>query len=185
MWARLLARAGGPAAGAVTADPDLHLVIDGERLESESSAGGVHRFVVPRRPVARLLLRSRVGVPSLLGQGRSNHRPLGVAITQLILEQAGIATYLDYDQPQLREAGCYRHEDGFAWTDGDLQLPARFLPPLARPFTLVVRTEPHPDMRYPLAPMSAMALPASLDHAPPVGARPKLTARTPPARKAR
>ncbi len=138
VWARLLAR-------------------DGERLEPEMTKGGVYRFVVPRPPTASLLLRSRVGVPSLLGQGRSDHRPLGVAITQLILDQEGIATYLDYDQPPLREAGCHRHEDGFSWTDGDLRLPARFLPPLPRPFTLLVRTEPHPELRYPLPAPAAEA----------------------------
>ncbi len=155
VWARLLARAGGPAVCDMTADPDLHLLVDGERFEPEMSEGGAYRFVVPRPPTASLLLRSRTGVPSLLGQGRSDHRPLGVAVTQLVLEQEGIATWFDYDQPQLREAGCYRHEDGFAWTDGDLQLPARFLPPLAAPFTLLIRTEPHPELRYPLPPRLA------------------------------
>ncbi len=157
VWSRLLARAGAPAAGGMTADPDLHLVIDGKRFEPESSAGGVYRFVVPQPPVGPLLLRSRAGVPSLLGQGRSDHRPLGVAIAQLTIEQERIATWFDYDQLQLREAGCYRHEDGFAWTDGELQLPARFLPPLARPFTLVVHTKPHPELRYPLAAPAAQA----------------------------
>src|SRR4029077_21224789 len=81
----------------------------------------------------------------------SDHRPLGVALTQLVLEQAGIATWFDYDQPQLREGGCYPHEDGFAWTDGEFQLPARFFNRLAGAFTLLVYTEPHADMHYQIA----------------------------------
>ncbi len=150
-WARLFARAGGAATGEVTDAPDLHLVVDVERIEPQVLGNGVYRFVVAGPPSDKLLLRSRCGVPSLLGQSRSDHRPLGVAIIQLVLQQAGIATSFDYDQPQLREAGCYPHEDGFAWTDGDLALPARFFPPLAGPFSILVYTKPHPDMRYPIA----------------------------------
>ena len=150
MWARLLDRAGGPASGALTADPDLHLLLDGERLDPIASSGGVYRFVVARPAGACLLLCSRASVPSLMGLSRSDHRPLGVAITQLVLEQRGIATYLDYDQPQFREAGCYKHEDGFCWTDGEFQVPPRFLPPLGCQITLTVHTHPNPDMRYPI-----------------------------------
>lgn len=96
-------------------------------------------------------------MPSLLGINRRNHRPLGVAITQIILRHAGVATYFDYHQPPLREAGCYPHENGCCWTDGELALPVRFFSALAGAFMLLVQTEPHPDLPYPLAARAALA----------------------------
>ncbi len=151
VWDELFTRAGGQIEADVTSEPDLHLIVDGERIDPEVLGKGVYRFTVALPPSNNLLLRSRRGVPSLLGQNHSDHRPLGVAITQIALHQDGVSTYFDYDQPQLREGGCYPHEDGFCWTDGEVALPARFLPPLVTPFTLLVHTEPHPEMHYPLA----------------------------------
>jgi hypothetical protein len=49
----------------------------------------------------------------------------------------------------LLEGGCYPHEDGFAWTDGELQLPLRFFRLLDSAFTLAVHFE-RPGMSYPL-----------------------------------
>ncbi len=157
VWERLFARAGGRIEPGVTAEPDLYLMVDGKRIDPQASGHGVYRFAVPRPPAARLVLRSRSGVPSLLGISRHDHRRLGVAITQLVLLQAGIPTYFDCDQPQLREGGSYRHEDGFCWTDGELDLPARFFTLLDGAFSLAVHTEPHPDMRYALPRMLADA----------------------------
>ncbi len=156
-WARLHARAAGQLEADVTNEPDLHLVVDGERIDPDVLGGGVYRFAVARPPSERLLLRSRRGVPSLLGQGRSDHRPLGVAITQMVLHHAGIPTYFDYDGPQLREGGCYPHEDGFCWTDGEVALPARFFTILDGACTLEVHIAPHSETRYPIRPLVAQA----------------------------
>jgi hypothetical protein len=57
----------------------------------------------------------------------------------------------------LRQGGCYLPEDGYCWTDGECELPMRFFTLLNGPFTLLVHTEPHYDMRYPI--------PARLAHA--------------------
>ena len=74
------------------------------------------------------------------------------------INNQGAARRRNHDLIRLRPAAaarsrCYRHEDGFAWTDGDLPLLRRSSPP----FTLIVRTHPHPDIRYPIAPMLAEA----------------------------
>ncbi len=151
VWARLFDRAGGRTATATTGDPDLHLVVDGARLDPAAVENGVFAFALRAAPAETLLLRSRRVVPSLVGLSRSDHRTLGVAIRQIVLHHAGIATWFDDDQPQLREGGCYPPEDGFCWTDGEFALPARFYRQLAGPLALLVHTEPHFRLRYPIA----------------------------------
>jgi hypothetical protein len=151
VWAELFKRAGGHLERNTTDDADLHLVLDGERLDPTAIEGGVYSFAVERPPARTLRLRSRSGVPSLLGLSRNDHRPLGVAVKQVILYHAGIPSRFDYDGPQFREGGCHLPEGGYCWTDGEFELPARFFTILNGAFTLVVHTEPHYDMRYPLA----------------------------------
>jgi hypothetical protein len=151
LWAELFARTGGQTERNTTDDADLHLVADGTRIDPTAVKDGVYTFTVERTPVATLRLRSRSGVPSLLGLSRHDHRPLGVALKQIILDHAGIATAFEYDTPQFREGGCYRPEDGYSWTDGEFELPMRFFTLLNGPFTLVAHTKPHYDMRYPIS----------------------------------
>jgi Hint domain len=148
VWAELFERAGGHLEHNTTDDPDIHLRVDGERLDPATTDDGVYSFVLEHPPAATLLFCSRRGVPSLLGLGRGDHRPLGVAVRQLVLCHAGIPTRFDYDGPQFREGGCHLPEDGYCWTDGEFELPARFFTLLNGAFTLTVHTEPHYDMRY-------------------------------------
>jgi hypothetical protein len=155
-WAALFARAGGHLETNTTEDPDLHLLADGERLDPMMADDGVYSFAVARPPAATLLLCSRSAVPSLLGLGRSDHRRLGAPIGRIILWHAGIPTSFDHDAPQFREGGCHQAEDGYCWTDGEFQLPARFFTLLNGAFTLVVHTKRH-CMRYPMAAALAAA----------------------------
>jgi glucose/arabinose dehydrogenase len=164
VWAQLFERAGGQLDRQTTDNADLHLVVDGERINPTAIEGGVYSFAVQRPPARGLRLCSRSGVPSLLGLSRHDHRPLGVAIKRVILHHAGIPTCFDYDAPQFREGGCHLPEDGYSWTDGEFELPARFFTLLNAGFTLAVHTAPHHDMRYPIPPRitqaSARHLPA-------------------------
>jgi Hint domain len=150
VWTGLFARAGGHIACNTTDDADVHLVVDGERLEPTTADDSIYRFALEHPPAATLRLCSRSGVPSLLGRGRGDHRPLGVAIRQIILWHAGIPTCFDHDAPQLREGGCHIAEDGYCWTDGELELPPRFFMHLSGAFTLTVHTKRH-NIRYPIA----------------------------------
>jgi len=158
VWAELFERAGGRLELNTTDDADIHLVIDGRRLDPTLIDDGVYRFAVKQPPLRTLRLCSRSGVPSLLGLGRSDHRPLGAAIKRIILYHAGIPTCFDYDAPQLRQGGCYLPEDGYCWTDGNCELPTRFFTLLNGPFTLLIHTEPHYDMRYPIPARLAQAV---------------------------
>ncbi len=155
-WAALFARAGGQVETATTDDPDLHLRVDGERLDPVTADAGVYSFTLAHPPAATLRLCSRSAVPSLIGFGRSDHRPLGVPIGRIVLWHAGIATSFNHDAPQLSEGGCHPAEDGYSWTDGEFQLPARFFMLLNDAFTLAVHTRRH-CLRYPIAPMLAEA----------------------------
>ena len=56
--------------------------------------------------------------------------------------------------PLLAEGGCHIAENGYAWTDGALDLPARIFAPFAGPFSITVEIE-RPAMRYPLPAPSA------------------------------
>jgi hypothetical protein len=157
VWAELFERAGGQLEFDTSDDSDLHLVLDGERIDPTAVDGSVYSFAVKRKVKRNLRLCSRSGVPSLLGLGRRDHRRLGVAIKEIILHHAGLPTCFDYDAPQLRVGGCHPKENGYCWTDGELELPARFFTLLNGGFMLVVHTAPHYDMRYPIPSRIAQA----------------------------
>ncbi len=126
VWAALLARAGGrPPSGPqgdTTDDPDLHLVVNGARLD-----------------------------PPAVGITAHDHRRLGVAISRIVYGQRGVTTTLLFNAPVLQQGGCHPPEAGFCWADGDIELPARLFAHLRGPFTLTVHTERPGGMRYPLA----------------------------------
>src|SRR5262249_19773360 len=136
LWQRLFERAGGHIVTATSDDPDLHLVVDGARVDPVAGNGAMFVFRLRESPRRRLLIRSRSGVPSLVGQGRSDHRRLGIALSRLVLDNNGVLTSFEHDMPQLREGGCYAAEVGFAWTDGDFALPSRFFVDLTGSITL-------------------------------------------------
>ena len=149
IWAALFERAGGSGDCGITDDPDLHLVIDGQRWDPAARADGIYAFVLDRPPTDRLLVSSRSCVPSLMGTGQSDHRKLGVAIKQVVLHGPGVLTCLDHDA--LFALGrCYAPESGYCWTDGALELPPKIFAHMRGAFTLVVQTRRH-RMRYPLA----------------------------------
>ncbi len=149
-WARLLARSGGKIARAATDDPDLHLVAEGRRLDPAAVDGGLYSFALPASPASPLRLRSRSGVPSLLGITAHDHRRLGVAITQITIHQPGIVTVIEPDAPLFLAGGCHPLEHGYCWTDGEFELPRHLFAHLTGAFALGVHTE-RPGMRYPIS----------------------------------
>jgi hypothetical protein len=149
VWAQLYERAGGEYPVATTDDPDLHLTIGTLRLDPVESVGAVYTFALPGPPTCTLCLRSRVGVPSLLGITRHDHRRLGVAISRIVLRQQGIVTAFEHDAPLFLQGGAHPAEASYSWTDGALDLPAQLFEHLKGGFTLTVHTE-RPAMRYPI-----------------------------------
>ena len=84
IWRRLLDRAGPRPGVPLTDDPDLHLLVDGDRVEAASRLGA-HIFHLPSRP-SLVRIVSRAGIPSELGLAR-DPRLLGIAVQRIALRQ--------------------------------------------------------------------------------------------------
>jgi hypothetical protein len=86
-------RAGPRALLPLTEDPDLHLVIDGARVDPQYRRGSLYGFRLPSSPKS-VVIASRVGVPSELGITR-DPRSLGVAVRQVAVRQGAKFMLLD------------------------------------------------------------------------------------------
>ena len=133
IWRELNARAGGSSL-ALTEDPDLHLLADGERLAAETmtqrrtqrGAVRVWRFRL-RRPVSDLRIVSRSAIPAMVGT-EPDQRRLGVALRRIVLAEPEATQTLEWDDARL-SAGFHDAEplDRHRWTDGEAALPLALL----------------------------------------------------------
>jgi hypothetical protein len=123
VWRRLLERAGTGTPVPVTDQPDLHLLVDGIRVESEPRTHGVHLFRLSRRS-AEIRVVSRAGAPAELGLAR-DPRLLGVAVRQIRLWRGSRLRVIEASDPALDKGfHLFEEDNGFLWTDGDALLPA-------------------------------------------------------------
>jgi hypothetical protein len=122
-WRRLLDRAGPRALPPLTDDPDLHLLVDGTRVDAEERQRSVYVFRLPPSP-RRVVIASREIVPAEFGIAR-DPRSLGVALRQLAVRQGAEFILLDANDERLT-AGFHAYEpsDRLRWTDGYAELPA-------------------------------------------------------------
>jgi hypothetical protein len=122
VWRRLLDRAGLCDVLSLTDDPDLHLIVDGLRVDARERRDAGYVFRLPSTPRS-VIVASRVGVPSELGIVR-DPRALGVAFSRLTIRQGGKFMLFDADDERLT-AGFheYEPEDRLRWTDGYAELP--------------------------------------------------------------
>jgi hypothetical protein len=134
-WRRLLARAGGPMRIPTTDDPDLHLVVDGVRVDCRQWPNGIYLFDLRKAP-AKVQVVSRVGTPSALGLVR-DPRALGIALRQVLLWQGSRLRLIEASDPSLGE-GFHQFEpsNGFRWTNGDACLPASLFDGITGPCRL-------------------------------------------------
>jgi hypothetical protein len=128
MWRRLAERAEslGYAAPrmATTTDADLHLMVDGRRIQPVSRQNGRHVFLLPHR-AASIRLVSRASAPTDVAPYLEDRRRLGVAVSRLVLRLGTEQSEIPVDHPTLsrgwhaveREAREMRR-----WTDGDADL---------------------------------------------------------------
>ncbi len=84
-WRRLLDRCGPRVPVPLTDEPDLHLVVDGQRLDATSHDGGRYVFRLAEQP-GSVRIRSRSVVPQELGLARDS-RSLGVALRHIAVRQ--------------------------------------------------------------------------------------------------
>jgi hypothetical protein len=107
-----------------SADPDLHLVADGQRIEAAVRGDGSWEFQLDH-PAASLVLRSRVQVPAALGHS-TDQRRLGIALQRI--EVHGALGVIDLSAAsRVLGAGVHPLEGGgsalWRWTSGDIVLP--------------------------------------------------------------
>jgi hypothetical protein len=125
LWQRLLERAGPRPGQVLTDDPDLHLVVDGCRVDARRREGSAYVFSLPvavRSGSVHIV--SRAAAPVELGLAR-DPRVLGVALRRVALRAGARFRVLDADDDRLVEGfHGYEPEDGLRWTDGDAVLAA-------------------------------------------------------------
>ncbi|HEX4366883.1 MAG TPA: Hint domain-containing protein, partial [Rhodopila sp.] len=122
VWRRLLDRAGPHNSLPLTDDPDLHLVIDGERVDALRRTDSTYVFRLPAAP-GSVIVASRVSTPSELGITR-DPRSLGVALRQVTIRQGARFMLLDADDDRLTTGfHGYEPDDSLRWTDGYAELP--------------------------------------------------------------
>jgi autotransporter passenger strand-loop-strand repeat protein len=122
-WRRLLDRAGPRPGLPLTEDADLHLEVDGQRLDAMARRGETLVFRLLARPETVRVV-SRSGAPQELGVAR-DPRELGVALWRIMLRQGPRLRMIEAEDAALAE-GFHGYEAAhqFRWTDGDALLPA-------------------------------------------------------------
>jgi hypothetical protein len=135
VWRRLLDRCGPGACVALTDDPDLHLMVDGVRVDCARRHGQVHVFTLRDTPAAVRIV-SRAAAPSELGLAR-DPRCLGVALRRIAVWRGARVRIVEADDPALAEGfHGFEAENGFRWTDGDAAVPVALFDGLAGPVEL-------------------------------------------------
>jgi hypothetical protein len=137
LWLRLLERAGPRRGGPLTDDPDLHLVLDGRRLDAAERVGDVHVFRIPALPSA-LRIVSRAAVPAEHGVAR-DPRMLGVALRRLVIRKGTRFQVIAAADDRLRDGfHAFEAETGLRWTDGDTPVHGGVFDGFAGSFELVL-----------------------------------------------
>jgi hypothetical protein len=139
IWRRLLDRAGPRRSLPLTDDADLHLVVDGRRLNAAERAGDVHVFRLTAAP-SSLRIVSRSAAPAELGLAR-DPRSLGVALRRLVVRKGTRFRAIKADDDRLSDGfHAFEVDSGMRWTDGDAVLQADLYAGVSGPFEVVLHT---------------------------------------------
>ena len=125
VWRRLLDRAGPRHLPPMTDDPDLHLVVDGQRIDVAEQFGPVRVFRLLCCPKS-VVIASRDASPAEFGLAR-DPRSLGVALRHIAVRQGRKFDVLKANDPRLAD-GFHDYETmgDLRWTNGSATLPAAF-----------------------------------------------------------
>ena len=123
IWRRLLDLSGPRPGFPLTDDPDLHLLVDGQRVDRSSERDGIHLFHLAKRP-ADVRIVSRAAVPQELGTAR-NSRLLGVALRRIAVWRGRRLRLIEASEMALQPGfRSFEESNRFCWTSGDARLPA-------------------------------------------------------------
>ncbi len=130
-------RAGRRPGFRLTQDPDLHLEIDGRRIEPSARHHLTYFFPLPAGP-ASVRIISRAGVPAELGVAR-DPRSLGIALRQIAVRRGWRFQVMPAADALLTDGfHAFEPDSGLRWTDGDATLPAALLQHCRRKADLVL-----------------------------------------------
>jgi hypothetical protein len=123
IWRSLMDRSGLRLDVPTTDEPDLHLLVDGYRVDGQLMRNGVHAFRLSN-PSATVRVVSRAGAQDRLGLAR-DPRLLGVALRRVLLWRGRQLKAIEADDPLLCDGfHAFEADNGFRWTDGNARLPA-------------------------------------------------------------
>ena len=123
IWRRILDRAGPRPGQPLTDDPDLHLLVDGVRVDATEQEGPVRVFRLTGRP-QKVCIASREVIPAELGLAR-DARSLGVALRRIVVRKGTKFVVLKASDATLADGfHPYEPADDLRWTDGRATLPA-------------------------------------------------------------
>jgi hypothetical protein len=139
VWRRLLDRAGPRPGLILTDEADLHLLVNGKRVDAEQCVNGAYIFPLPvadQSTIVRIV--SRAAAPGELGLGR-DPRPLGVALRRLVVRKGTRSRVIDAADERLVEGfHGYERDGSLRWTDGDAALPIDLFADFGRGMELVL-----------------------------------------------
>jgi hypothetical protein len=125
VWRQLLDRSGPRPGLVLTDDPDLHLVVDGRRMDAVRVDGANYMFChPPGEPFRDVRIVSRAAAPDELGLAR-DPRVLGIAVRRVTVMAGARYRMIEAADDRLSEGfHGYEPELDFRWTDGSALLPA-------------------------------------------------------------
>lgn len=136
-WRRLLDRSGTRNGFPLTDDPDLHLLVDGIRLDALERTATTYTFNLLNTP-STIRIVSRAAAPQELGLAR-DPRSLGVALRRISVRRAAQLRIIEAEDPQLTLGfHAFEPDNGFRWTDGDSVLPVELFSDFATPAILIL-----------------------------------------------
>ena len=137
IWRRLLDRSGRRSGLPLTDDPDLHLLVDGVRLNAAKRCGDAYVFRL-LSPPATTRIGSRAAAPQELGLAR-DPRSLGVALRRVVVRQGRCFRVIEAHDTLLTQGfHAFEADNGFRWTDGEAVLPVAMFAGLAGPIEVAL-----------------------------------------------
>jgi hypothetical protein len=129
VWQRLADRAGvleqTVMTRDMTADADLHILVDGRAIMPTSVQEGLFTFVLPRK-ATEVQVVSRASAPTDTRPWLDDRRRLGVSVERIVLRDRIDVKEIPLDHPTLSRGWWDIERNGIAmrrWTDGAAVLP--------------------------------------------------------------
>ena len=122
VWRRLLERTGPRGNPPLTGEADLHLLVDGRRLDAMRRVADAHVYSLPD-VWAAVHIVSRAAAPQELGLAR-DPRSLGVALRRIVVRRGSSFRVVEASDATLADGfHAFEVDNGFRWTDGNAAVP--------------------------------------------------------------